>query len=639
MTDFRIRRCHIKAWRAAGAGASWSTREDRIALGRRVQRLVLGALDELLAANWQGPDDVHISQPLAVELPVKMSDLLVPAPLARQRLREPLMRALSEQIAAKVAQGAQPSSDNRPGEISVESDAAKAGQTIANVDHVPPRTLTLLAQWLRAGDLGRQLRFFDDAAIEAWYLAVERELRAHGAARVAAVHALGPHTSGENRAATFVELDSFVHEARSALKHRKISAGREALECRLYVLARLEERGFSADSRWLEAIESCLPLPKEHAPTPLDDVEVATTDVRDRSAALSRSVGSQSAEELLLGTFHVESVLPFLLLGPLRDSSWLATLDAMLRAARMPDTASALAFALALKSLPPPARGWHHKQSELDCAALFSGTRHAASGAQIEVVSRQIASHLGPLNGAVASSLLGGHSEDWPFIVAGHAGRVALFELQGLSPLTIANTADELISRLGGERLTCFVTREQATPALLQKLNAANWQFIAIGEPARGESWDSCISTRGTRALTNIPRSQRDRWRLRIDDCIDASERTNAVLHALIEARPLSATASASSLNDSMSLAAALALGEIGWRLAQSDWKSWADPDPVLALDRFGSLSGRIHFRDQSIEVVLPLGARFRDLRAARLLDNVPNVPWFAGRPVSFQGG
>jgi hypothetical protein len=82
-------------------------------------------------------------------------------------------------------------------------------------------------------------------------------------------------------------------------------------------------------------------------------------------------------------------------------------------------------------------------------------------------------------------------------------------------------------------------------------------------------------------------------------------------------------------------LAAALALGTLAWSL----WRERESVTPLLALQRFADLGARVSYRPDRVEVRLPLGRRFLDLRAAGWLDDVPDVPWFDGRPVRFTRG
>ena len=82
-------------------------------------------------------------------------------------------------------------------------------------------------------------------------------------------------------------------------------------------------------------------------------------------------------------------------------------------------------------------------------------------------------------------------------------------------------------------------------------------------------------------------------------------------------------------------LATALALGMIGWTL----WREREAVTPLLALQRFADLDARVSFRPDRVQVHLPLGRRFMDLKQGGLLEDIADVPWFDGRPLLFAQG
>jgi hypothetical protein len=87
-------------------------------------------------------------------------------------------------------------------------------------------------------------------------------------------------------------------------------------------------------------------------------------------------------------------------------------------------------------------------------------------------------------------------------------------------------------------------------------------------------------------------------------------------------------------------LAAAHGLTQIAIAMAVHDSiGAWAHPDADLARERFADLSGRLRVRGDEVEVRLPLGTRFNDLRDAGLLEARPALPWFGRRPLRITGG
>ena len=85
----------------------------------------------------------------------------------------------------------------------------------------------------------------------------------------------------------------------------------------------------------------------------------------------------------------------------------------------------------------------------------------------------------------------------------------------------------------------------------------------------------------------------------------------------------------------SLALAAALALGTIAWTL----WREREAVTPLLALQRFADLDARVSYRPDRVQVHLPLGRRFIDLKQGGLLEDIADVPWFGGRPLRFAQG
>ena len=101
------------------------------------------------------------------------------------------------------------------------------------------------------------------------------------------------------------------------------------------------------------------------------------------------------------------------------------------------------------------------------------------------------------------------------------------------------------------------------------------------------------------------------------------------------ESRPLPGRPAERALDRSLSLAAALALGTIAWEL----WRARELTDPLLALERFGDIDGTVRFDAHRVRVRLPMGKRYRDLKEAGLLEDIPRVPWLDYRTLVFAGG
>ena len=90
-----------------------------------------------------------------------------------------------------------------------------------------------------------------------------------------------------------------------------------------------------------------------------------------------------------------------------------------------------------------------------------------------------------------------------------------------------------------------------------------------------------------------------------------------------------------SAIEDSLGLAVTASLASISHEL----WPQHERSGPLLALERFEDLTGRVGFEERTVRVHLPLGQRFFDLRDSGLLENLDGVPWLGGRVVCFEGG
>jgi len=120
-----------------------------------------------------------------------------------------------------------------------------------------------------------------------------------------------------------------------------------------------------------------------------------------------------------------------------------------------------------------------------------------------------------------------------------------------------------------------------------------------------------------------------------VEDLTTTAEETERLWRALKVDRPSIPTGRDTELERSVTMAASLALGTISWVL----WRGRETVTPLLALERFGSLSGKARFTSTSVDIHLPLGQRYNDLREHSLLADIKGVPWLDGRKVEFFGG
>jgi hypothetical protein len=323
-----------------------------------------------------------------------------------------------------------------------------------------------------------------------------------------------------------------------------------------------------------------------------------------RGAPAVPAAARRAARRLSQVDLRVGSALPFLLLVPLGWTGWLDTLGVAVEAAAgLSDHWPALAAALALKVLGPAERGWYRAPADLATATAFAGADEPVGGDALHALARHAGLLAPPLDAAVGQALVDGHTAGAPLVLAELApgGGLVLLDGEGLFPVAWADDAAGLLPwlrRFPGERVAVRVGG--ALPEVLDVVSEAG---IAVGDPDEA----------------------RDRELL---------DRAGKVLDGL-GSRPAVPLATDPALERSLTLAAGLGLAAIAWTL----WGDREPTDPMLAVERLGSLDAAVRRTDELVRVRVPLGARHSDLSRHRLLGTVEGVPWLGGRPVQIEGG
>ncbi|MFF3456878.1 hypothetical protein ACFYXH_21590 [Streptomyces sp. NPDC002730] len=344
----------------------------------------------------------------------------------------------------------------------------------------------------------------------------------------------------------------------------------------------------------------------------------------------------------------IDRVLPFLLLPPLHDRGYLEAVAAVLTGggAQAHDGA-AFAACLAHKVLPPPAHGWLRSPQDTHAVAVFAGTTPTGHGAPV-ISALDLERHLGPLL-ALLDARLGlqaaeEHTATSPLLLRAVApGRLLLLDVDGLYPVWDATQPAELLRpwEVAGTPLVMLPSQPDvpAAAGLTLALDALGIGFVTDLPPTRGEQLSRVPAPR--RCWTNT--GARLPSRSAPDDALVGvaqrltyeASRAARFTEALVELRPAVRADQAPAVERTVTLAAAVALADLSWKL----WSELEPTDPLCALDRFADLGARVAFHDSTVEVRLPLGARHADLYRHRLLADVPDVPWFGGRTVVFTGG
>jgi hypothetical protein len=641
--DIHLRELEL---RVVHRGAPWLEREDLMRSGERIRRLILADLERLLGQALAGyaPDAALGEIDLALELG---------AGGAQVRLRpNPVPGGVTSTPAATA-----PPPDRRSAGGSATGGplvpspphAISAPAARPNMPDGAPRgaaaLLAILLAWHAEASLARRLALLPEALLVHWRrllcAALTRSHRPEAAhetptrAPAATALARGADRSPQRTPAGFpsalaalIALVSLV--ARHAPRHPPVDE--------IAALAAAPVTDSPAPAPASRAIDA-----KPSSATPVSRVSARPApEAPDHPRAAPETVAAAAPLPVLLSArpaiARVENALPLLMLGPLDRIGWLAAAGAALAAADLGEAAAVLGFALALKALPPPARGWRHEPAQLQAAALAAGLAEPVPGARIAALERALGGHLALADAVIADALLRGREAGAPLAVVAGEGWLALVEPEGLFPLALGTCWDEIAAVALAAAAPLVCGPQAAAPDLLQAIDSAGLTFAAHGAPGRDEAWRPLVGRAGWRGMTNAEPALHRRLAGAATWAEDEG-RALTMLAAFGKDRPLAAAGASGALDRSLTLAATVALGDIAWRLHGADPAAWARPEAGLAFARFADLAAHVDIGAERIEVLLPLGRRARDLAAAGLCADVTAVPWLGGRRLRFAIG
>jgi len=641
--DIAIRHCRIEARASPGSGLAWADEAAQRAFGARVQALVMAMLDELLAPYLARLGTRTVPRTLALDVRLDARDLAGAAPLARTHLRSRLIEA----IAAVLSAPGQAKSAPRV-EAAVQRPAIASGASAEPV-------LELLLRWHEGRQLEYRLTLLSG---EAMTMLIERllaELAARPSHRAVATRAAtveepkvpaarGGRKSG--RHALRVALRSLVEAAVAApapgaprrtqarLARAADSARRAARRAGTAVTRRKPGETGEHPAAAKGAVDRSA-LARRRRPAPRPVLPAATSEGRRRPSPRPAESRPGQAAAPAAGRYEIESLLPFLALQPLARHGILEAVAAIGGAA---EPVSALAFATALRTLAPPAQGrWSGAQQA--CAALCCGREAPFDGAALLALAREASGICELASAAVAGALIAGHRRGLPLPLLRDGDRLVVFESEGLYPLGRLSAA-RIADAFAGSGEIFFLA--DANSALLREVDSAGLGAAASGAPSRGESW-TALAVRGWRGMTNLDPVRASAVGRRLPEAERSAQRAGEVWRALTAERPLVPDDAASppfmDFDRTAAILAGFALADIAWALFRHDPAAWAQPDPLLAVERFADLSGTLALTGDEAIVTLPLGARFADLRDAGLLGSIRGVPWWPGLTLSFRGG
>jgi len=605
VTDVTLRRCTLRVVRRGG----WSWGAEP----RRLLNDAMRALPGLLAAELERlvPEDAEgeVTAPLRVDVRTSLRELREwvrsaasrnesgaesPQPLA-QAVASPEQGAIAEALRHALAAA----------RITDRIRVPQPTPARAEVTSGPPEPheraralMKLLEVWRAAGALEVFLRDLPQELVIAWHRVIF------------AVRARGTVASGE-APATGIE-PRLIQLAQRAVGASTLERTRLRLQAVVELMSDAAKNRAPADG--CASVDSAITLEIEETVAR----PVAPPKPRE-NPALRAPAGFE---------IQVANTLPFLLLGPLHRIGWLDVLDSTLAGGNLGHALPSLALALASKVLPEPERGWRRLPATTRAAMTFAGDVESRPEAELLSLARSAAPLMPALDAVVRRSLLDGRSPG-DTLLACDAGNVRLVvDPPGVFLLAHAEQGDELAAKLLEGHAPVFIPEEDADARMLAELDRAGVTFVTPARPVRDERWTSVPGTWAPRLYSNRP-VQRI-----LPPPESAAERARESWRAF-ERRPLPGRPPDPALDRALSLAAALALGTMAWEL----WRTRESTDPLLALERFGDLDGSVRFEPHRVRVRLPMGKRFRDLKDAGLLEDIPRVPWLDFRTLVFAGG
>lgn len=640
--DIVIQHCALRIARRGGWCWGVDPRKLLQAAIRRVPVLIASRIGEL----WPSADEHLITAPLRLRISVRLDELLAlsadsadgaPTPTAAEAALAQRIEPMLQALVRRVAGTATPiSTSSAP----LHEAAGRSQAEFQTVD--AGAVLAVLLGWHRQADsLQATLLSFSPAALLSWHdslfqapdppssTSFDPALRS-ALRLLAAELATMPLPLPGGRAASLIRRIGLVVRAANQLglaPADPLLTEALGLHPAFELAAAVAAPG---TSRVADAARQ-VPLvkaPRHDPPTAANPQRVA--------AAVQPQPSQQTPLQI---DIKVASALPFLLLGPLSRTGYLQVLSAVFEATQQRQELPCFALALARKVLEPPRRGSLRSADALTAASAFAGQAEAPTDASIAAVARALAAQVSPLDTVVGNVLTEGHTAGRPLLLQaapsnGQSGWV-LCEDDGLFPIAWAERIELLFPRLAALGSELLLVPEAAVMNdLLDRLDDAGFRFVTDAAPARDRTWRA-LHGGSLRVWSN----QRDGPALPLlrtaERLAPAAGASAALWQTLAVDRPGLPVASEAAVERSLALAAALALGTIAWTL----WREREAVTPLLALQRFADLDARISFRPDRVQVHLPLGRRFTDLKQAGLLADVADVPWFGGRPLQFAQG
>ncbi|MCC2658963.1 MAG: hypothetical protein K0Q76_4071 [Panacagrimonas sp.] len=606
--SIRIRHCRLRVVRRGG----WSWGADPKQLAERITRRLPALLAKLLTEQLAGmPPDARISK-LTLRIPARLGEFYsLPASgdsdAAGDLSANAVMQRLRAAFRASLLQ-------SLPELEAGDARAAKAAKAAApSIAQSPTPVLDLLLRWRREKVLSGVLAAATPQELALWADAVLVEI--------------------EGVARRSPERWHVMADAVARLLSLRTRAGERPKQ----IVASLV--------RTVEAVAQVFPEVSNTAcanAAPQSDTSAARmantlAELRAltcliaarRNAPARRRESSPSRRNERIS---VDSVLPFVVLGVLARSGYLAALGSTLATIGSLDQADAFGASVVYKLSPPPRRGWDREGQTARLVAAMCAADTPVGNDRMESFLRGLSTVRGPLDASLWVRSRAARSRSGVLVDRFEDGTWSVTEIVTGLPLGWFASPAEIL------RLVALLPRQSwwlapaaADEALIAPLRDARARVVTSRLPGAGPDW--LTVTPGWWTHDETLRRHAARLAAVTDDAlVDQREHWQE----FIERRPLLIRRSAAgrAAEASITLAVTTALGHIATELFGARERA----TPRLALQRFADLGGSVQVEEGRLVVHPALGRRFMDLNEHGLLRDVAGVPWLPGRYIAFAG-
>ena len=694
MADINVVNCNMKITRRGG----WSWGEHPCLIAQRASQLLPELILQRIVDRFGEESVVEILEPVVVRLRLSMSELhhldsntfaTVDSSISLQ-IDEALRRSsLEQQFAASFDRASSEFRQSHPlvDSMNASSEAAAISTAILNSINIvakedsfgPSNWLLDLFEWLVEYADAQRLPFLfsqlTSETIAAWHDAIfdaessyadafepitnfggspKNDLTIRGNERG---YDLGTSPSSGSKALEDripASLITLFDQLRVSLPTQLDQRGVHSYRLHAALLAYREGKHHIFDRCVQEAIirriklnESTREIEESHSVevksanshTASSDFNLNRSRFHTQSLISTASVRPGSSNSKFNSEFNIDSVLPFLLIEPLSRAGYWRTLSLALHTAGLHEFVSSFATAFAFKLMNAPLRGWIRTTQQLQAAQAFAAVQDLATH-EVDRLANDAERFTSILDAHLASKLLANIPSHHPFLLTklseSPTDSLLLVDTLGAFPIAIVQHPNELERILQSLDSPCVLLGQCCSDAgLLRELDTLGMSFVLQTMTAETQSLRRVRHRDGRTFWTNSVAAndgQVLKWGARIETCEELGQ---LFLKEVAIGRQGTIANGDRNLEHSLTLAIGGGLAQIAWDL----WRESEDTHPLLTLERFGDLSGKVRITSDEVYVTLPLGRRAMDLELSGILDDQFQLPWLDGRVLRFERG